>query len=89
MRNLPSNIEIGHGTTVEEAKKIIARATRTSDHNRVAIVDTTTKAIIKDRLSILAQQPGVKATGEIAVKDLGTPPHSPLIVSPNPAAPRN
>jgi len=68
---LPSNIEIGAGTTVEEAKRIIARSTGTKDHHRIAIVDTTTKSIIKDRLSILAQNPGVQATGDIAVKDLG------------------
>lgn len=43
------------------------------DYHRIAIVDTTTKSIIKDRLSILAQNPGVQATGDIAVKDLGAP----------------
>ncbi|OBT91106.1 hypothetical protein VE02_00102 [Pseudogymnoascus sp. 03VT05] len=71
IRKLPSNIEIGAGTTVEEAKKIIARHTGMRDYHRIAIVDTTTKSIIKDRLSILAQNPGVQATGDIAVKDLG------------------
>lgn len=71
IRNLPSTIEITSTTNVEEAKKILARATKTRDHHRLAIVDPENKAIVKDRTALLLNSQGVASTSSIYVKDLG------------------
>lgn len=49
----------------------MAKATRTRDHHRLAIVDPSTKVIIKDRTLTLSTQPGVASSNTIYVKDLG------------------
>jgi very-long-chain enoyl-CoA reductase len=73
MRKIPATIEITPTTTIDEAKKIIAKAARLSDPYRIAIVDPSTKAIIKERFSPLADQKNVINAKQIYVKDLGRP----------------
>lgn len=73
IRNLPASIEISSTTTVEDAKKQISKAVggRFKDFNRVAILDPSTQAILKDRLAPLSQQDAVVSAKQILVKDLG------------------
>lgn len=71
LKNLPDTIDISASTTVDDAKKLIARAARISDYNRVAILDVDKQAIFKDRKAVLAQQNGVADKQQIMVKDLG------------------
>jgi hypothetical protein len=72
IKKLPETIEITAATTVEDAKKQIAKAARISDFNRVAILDVDKQAIFKDRNALLAQQQAVADSYQIMVKDLGT-----------------
>ncbi|KAI9737268.1 MAG: 3-oxo-5a-steroid 4- dehydrogenase [Claussenomyces sp. TS43310] len=71
IRKLPATIEITSTTTVEDAKKQIARAAGGRDHNRIAILNPETQAIIKDRKALLAQDAAVVGAKELLVKDLG------------------
>ncbi|KAI1506640.1 3-oxo-5-alpha-steroid 4-dehydrogenase-domain-containing protein [Biscogniauxia marginata] len=71
LKGLPSSIELPNDATVEDAKRAIARATRTSDFNRIGIFDPVSKKTIKDRKALLREQEPVMRLGEILVKDLG------------------
>ena len=71
IKKLPETIEITAATTVEDAKKQIAKAAGISDFNRVAILDVDKQAIFKDRNALLAQQQAVADSYQILVKDLG------------------
>ncbi|KAI1195260.1 3-oxo-5-alpha-steroid 4-dehydrogenase-domain-containing protein [Nemania serpens] len=71
LRGLPPTIELPDSATVEYAKKEIARATNTSDFNRIGIFDPVSKKTLKDRNALLREQEPVVKHGEIMVKDLG------------------
>ncbi len=71
IKKLPETIEITAATTVEDAKKQIAKAAGISDFNRVAILDVDKQATYKDRNALLAQQKAVADSYQIMVKDLG------------------
>ena len=71
MKNLPPSIPIDGKTTVEDAKILVAKAARVRDYNRIAIIDPSTQAIIKDRKALLVEQKAVLGAGEFMVKDLG------------------
>ncbi|KAI1635633.1 3-oxo-5-alpha-steroid 4-dehydrogenase-domain-containing protein [Biscogniauxia mediterranea] len=71
LKGLPSSIELPADATVEDAKIAIARATKTSDFNRIGIFDPVSKKTIKDRKALLREQEPVMKQGEILVKDLG------------------
>jgi very-long-chain enoyl-CoA reductase len=73
MRKLPDSIVIDGTTTVEDAKKKIAKAAGGVDYNRIGIYDNT-KALLKDRKMILMKQDTVINGQEILVKDLGMCP---------------
>lgn len=70
MKKLPSSIEIDSATTVEDARKKIAKAMGGVDSNRIGIYDSS-KQIIKDRKAILLKQQAVVDSQEIMIKDLG------------------
>lgn len=67
MRNSPASIDVTSTTTVEDAKKIVAKASKIRDYNRIAILEPTKQSIIKDRKALLKNE----VSGEIMVKDLG------------------
>ncbi|KAI1184371.1 3-oxo-5-alpha-steroid 4-dehydrogenase-domain-containing protein [Nemania serpens] len=71
LRGLPPTIELPDSATVEYAKKEIARATKTSDFNRIGIFDPVSKKTLKDRNAVLREQEPVMKHGTIIVKDLG------------------
>ncbi|KAI1815776.1 3-oxo-5-alpha-steroid 4-dehydrogenase-domain-containing protein [Poronia punctata] len=71
LKGLPPTIELSDDATIEDTKKVIARATRTSDFNRIGIFDPVSKKTIKDRNAVVRQQEPVMKHGEIIVKDLG------------------
>ncbi|KAI8630986.1 3-oxo-5-alpha-steroid 4-dehydrogenase-domain-containing protein [Xylariaceae sp. FL1651] len=71
LKGLPPTIELPDNATVEYAKKEIARATKTSDFNRIGIFDPVSKKTIKDPNAVLRDQESVMKHGEIMVKDLG------------------
>ncbi|KAI1157598.1 3-oxo-5-alpha-steroid 4-dehydrogenase-domain-containing protein [Nemania serpens] len=71
LRGLPPTIELPDSATVEHAKKEIARATKTSDFNRIGIFDPVSKKTLKDRNALLREQEPVMKHGAIVVKDLG------------------
>ncbi|KAI0484240.1 3-oxo-5-alpha-steroid 4-dehydrogenase-domain-containing protein [Xylariaceae sp. FL0804] len=71
LRNLPPTIELPDDATVEYAKKVIAKATGTSDFNRIGIFDPVSKKTLKDKNALLREQEPVMKHGEILVKDLG------------------
>lgn len=72
MRNLPPTIEITGTTTVEDAKKHVAKAIGMRDFNRIAILEPTKQSIIKNRKALLKDEVTVMQSGEIMVKDLGS-----------------
>lgn len=72
LKGLPPTIELPDDATVEFTKKEIARATRTSDFNRIGIFDPVSKKTLKDRNAVVREQEPVMKHGEIIVKDLGT-----------------
>jgi very-long-chain enoyl-CoA reductase len=71
LKGLSPTIELPDNATIEDTKKEIARATRTSDFNRIGIFDPVSKKTIKDRNAVLREQEPVMKQGEIIVKDLG------------------
>ncbi|KAI5462180.1 3-oxo-5-alpha-steroid 4-dehydrogenase-domain-containing protein [Mariannaea sp. PMI_226] len=71
IKKLPASIELGPDTTVEEAKKLIAKAANIGDFNRIGLFDPSTKKTLKNRKACLVNEPAVVAAGEILVKDLG------------------
>ncbi|KAI2642163.1 3-oxo-5-alpha-steroid 4-dehydrogenase-domain-containing protein [Xylaria nigripes] len=71
LKGLPPAIELPDGATVEFAKKEIARATKTSDFNRIGIFNPATNKTLKDRNAVLQEEAAVMKQGEIVVKDLG------------------
>ena len=74
MRNPPPTIEITGTTTVEEAKKQVAKAAGIRDFNRIAILEPTKQSIIKNRKALLKDEHMVMQSQEIMVKDLGRLP---------------
>ncbi|KAI0025621.1 3-oxo-5-alpha-steroid 4-dehydrogenase-domain-containing protein [Xylariomycetidae sp. FL0641] len=71
LKGLPPTIELPSDATVEQAKRVIASATKTSDFNRIGIFDPASKKTIKDKNAVLSEQEAVVKHGEILVKDLG------------------
>ncbi|KAI0882565.1 3-oxo-5-alpha-steroid 4-dehydrogenase-domain-containing protein [Annulohypoxylon maeteangense] len=71
LKGLPSTIEVPEDATVDDAKKIVARAANVSDHYRIGIFDPVSKKTIKDRNSLLKSHAEVVKRGELLVKDLG------------------
>ncbi|KAI1433226.1 3-oxo-5-alpha-steroid 4-dehydrogenase-domain-containing protein [Xylaria sp. CBS 124048] len=71
LKGLPPTIELPDDATVEFAKKEIARATKTSDFNRIGIFDPVSKKTLKDRNAALRDEQAIMKQGEILVKDLG------------------
>lgn len=67
IKNVPETLTVTKTTTVEDAKKQIAKTARISDFNRIAILEPTTRTIIKNRRAILKDE----VTDSIIVKDLG------------------
>ncbi|KAJ8128970.1 hypothetical protein O1611_g4662 [Lasiodiplodia mahajangana] len=72
LKGLPPTIELPDDATVEFVKKEVARATKTSDFNRIGIFDKVSGKTFKDRNAVLWEQEIVRKHGEIMVKDLGT-----------------
>ncbi|PHH90603.1 hypothetical protein CDD83_3162 [Cordyceps sp. RAO-2017] len=71
VKRLPPSIDLPPEATVEEAKRVVARAAGIADHNRVGLFDPATKKTLKDRRARLADEAGVASAGEVLVKDLG------------------
>ncbi|KAI0385392.1 3-oxo-5-alpha-steroid 4-dehydrogenase-domain-containing protein [Hypomontagnella monticulosa] len=71
LKNLPPSVELPTDATVEDAKKVVARAAKVSDYNRIGIFDPVSKKTLKDRKSLLREQTEVIKHGELLVKDLG------------------
>ncbi|KAF4984648.1 hypothetical protein FZEAL_224 [Fusarium zealandicum] len=71
VKKLPASVELGPDTTVEDVKILIARQTGISDHNRIGLYDPSTKKTLKNRKALIVDEPGVAATGETLVKDMG------------------
>lgn len=72
IRNLPELVEITDDLTIEDIKKVVAKAAGFSDHNRIGVYDPTTKKTLKDRKARVVDAQGVVSAGEVLVKDLGT-----------------
>ncbi|KAK3941767.1 very-long-chain enoyl-CoA reductase [Diplogelasinospora grovesii] len=71
IRKLPASVEIPQDATVEDAKKLIARASGVSDFNRIGLFDPTTNKTLKDRKALVRDHAGVVSSKELLVKDLG------------------
>ncbi|KAJ9138698.1 Very-long-chain enoyl-CoA reductase [Pleurostoma richardsiae] len=71
IKKLPTAVEIPSDATVEDAKKIIARAAGVKDYNRIGLFYPSTKKIIKDRKALISNEEDVVSNGEILVQDLG------------------
>lgn len=67
MKHTPESITINSSTTVEDAKKQIAKAARIRDFNRIAIMEPSSQSIIKNRKALLQDE----VKDSIMVKDLG------------------
>jgi very-long-chain enoyl-CoA reductase len=72
LKKLPDSLTVPSNATVQDAKIIIARETRTSDWNRIGLFDPATNSTLKDRNALLRDVTGVISKGEMLVKDLGT-----------------
>ncbi|KAI1343910.1 3-oxo-5-alpha-steroid 4-dehydrogenase-domain-containing protein [Xylariaceae sp. FL0016] len=71
LKGLPSTVELPNDATIEQTKKVIAKATRTSDFNRVGIFDPVSRKTVKDKNALLRDQEPIMKNGEFLVKDLG------------------
>ncbi|KAI4860445.1 3-oxo-5-alpha-steroid 4-dehydrogenase-domain-containing protein [Hypoxylon rubiginosum] len=71
LKGLPPSVELPPDATIDDAKIAIAKAARVSDYNRIGIFDPVSKKTLKDRKSLLRDQPEVVKHGELLVKDLG------------------
>lgn len=71
IKKLPESIELGPDATVEDVKKMIAKAARIGDFNRVGLYDPSTKKTLKNRRARVVDEEGVTSAGEVLVKDLG------------------
>lgn len=67
---MPSAIEVGDKTTVQDVKENLAKQIGRFDPNRLGLFDSNNK-ILKDRLALIKQNKDVTAAREILVKDLG------------------
>ncbi|KAI0161488.1 3-oxo-5-alpha-steroid 4-dehydrogenase-domain-containing protein [Xylariaceae sp. FL1272] len=71
IRGLPPTIELPDDATVEYTKKAVAKATKTSDFNRIGIFDPVSNKTVKDRNALICDQEPIMKQGEFMVKDLG------------------
>ncbi|KAI6083874.1 3-oxo-5-alpha-steroid 4-dehydrogenase-domain-containing protein [Hypoxylon rubiginosum] len=71
LKGLPPSIELPGDATIDDAKIAVAKAVKLSDYNRIGIFDPVSKKTLKDRKSLLRDQPEVVKRGELLVKDLG------------------
>ncbi|CAJ2511724.1 Uu.00g073490.m01.CDS01 [Anthostomella pinea] len=71
LKGLPPTLELPNDATIEQAKKVVARATRYSDFNQIGIFDPVAKKTIKDRNALVRDQEVIMKHGEFLVKDLG------------------
>ncbi len=85
IKKLPKWVDVPLDATVENVKTIIAREAGFSDFNRIGLIDPTTKQILKNRRSLIRDEAGVQAAGEVVVKDLGAflPTFLPSILPPS------
>ncbi|KAB8300446.1 hypothetical protein EYC80_000618 [Monilinia laxa] len=71
IKSLPPSIEITTSTTVEDAKRIIAKEIHFTDPNRIGLFPVNGKTSLKDRKALVTQQTDIMSAGAIAVRDLG------------------
>ncbi|VBB77220.1 Putative proteine similar to Synaptic glycoprotein SC2 of Homo sapiens [Podospora comata] len=71
IKKLAPSVELPRDATVEDAKKIVARASGFSDFNRIGLFNPADGKILKDRKALIRNEQGVIKAGELVVKDLG------------------
>jgi very-long-chain enoyl-CoA reductase len=72
LKGKPESIEIYSTTTIDDAKKQVAKAAGSRDYNRIAIFEPLPAgAMIKDRNALFINQKAIMEAKEILVKDLG------------------
>ncbi|KAK0669987.1 3-oxo-5-alpha-steroid 4-dehydrogenase-domain-containing protein [Cercophora samala] len=71
IKKLAPSVELPRDATVEDAKKIVARASGFSDFNRIGLFNPADGKILKDRKALIRNEEGVVKAGELVVKDLG------------------
>ncbi|KAK4179467.1 3-oxo-5-alpha-steroid 4-dehydrogenase-domain-containing protein [Triangularia setosa] len=71
IKKLAPSVDLPSDATVEDAKKIVARASGFTDFNRIGLFSPADGKILKDRKALIRNEEGVVKAGELVVKDLG------------------